>query len=125
MCCDYLFCFVFTFVCSKLLYITYFFFQQYPCLIWFTEQACKQLSARKNDALYWYPTDMLLLRHFFSEKSPPSCIKFRRACSKRCIFSRVEIALKLQVMYTRDLKLQNRRDKDCTENRDKNCIKNC
>ena len=48
----------------------------------------------------WYPaTDMPFLPHF-SEKSPPRCIKFR-ACSKRCNFSRAEIALKLQVVYTK------------------------
>ena len=95
------------------------FFQQCPCLIWLAKQACKQLSARKNDALYWYLTDMPFLPHF-SEKSPPSCIKFR-ACSKRWNFSRAEIALKLQVVYTCDLKLQSGCNKDCTEN----CIKNC
>ena len=49
---------------------------------------------------HWYPaTDMPFLPHF-SEKSPPRCIKFR-ACSKRCNFSRAEIALKLQVVYTK------------------------
>ena len=122
MCCNSLFCFIFMFVYSKLLYLTFSFFQQCPCLIWFAERACKQLSQR-GKMIHLYPIDMPFLTHL-SEKSPPSCIKFR-ACSKSCNFSRTEIALKLQVVYTRGLKLQSGCNRDCTENRDKNCIKNC
>ena len=35
-------------------------------------------------------------------------------CSKRSNFSRTEVALNLQVVYTRNLKMQSVRDKNCT-----------
>ena len=74
-------------------------------------------NCARVEMTHWYTINMPFLLHF-SEKSPPRCIKFR-ACSKRCNFSRIEIALTLQVVYMRYFNFLGGRDKDCTENRDK------
>ena len=56
LCCNYLLCIVLRLFVPNCSTSLFHFFQQCPCLIWFAEQACKQLSARKNDPLvpHWY-----------------------------------------------------------------------
>ena len=65
MCCNYLFCIVFTFVCSKLLYFNNFFFLFSSVHAWYGLPSKLANNCQRGKMTHCYPTDMPFLPHFF------------------------------------------------------------